>query len=280
MHFLIAIEGDEHSEQTIRLGVQLAGQVGGEVTLLTVAERDDDRPQAEAVLEEALAQISSEPVAVASKIVVGETATEILAEAEAGNYDLLIIGMRSSHSFLKRLQGLVSERVMAHAPCAVLIVKGQARPIGNILVCSSGAPGYKAPTSSMVELAPLFGDDAVTLLHVMSQISATPDAPNGWQLQADASELMEEATPEGQLLEERAAILRGAGYRVQAKVRHGLVVDEILDEVCSGDHDLVVIGAHGATGWRRRLLDDVARQVVKQIDSLVLVVPTADPDVS
>lgn len=279
MHLLIAIEGDEHSEQTIRLGVQLAGPIGGEITLLTVAERDGDRPQAEAILEEALAQISSEPVTVTSKIVVGETAAEILSEAEAGNYDLLIIGMRPSHSFLKRLQGLVSERVMAHAPCAVLIVKGEARPIRNILVCSSGAPGYKAPTRSMVDLAPLFSGDAITLLHVMSQISATPDAPNGWQLQADAGELIEEATPEGQLLEERAAILRGAGYRVQPKVRHGLVVDEILEEACAGSHELVVIGAHGATGWRRHLLDDVARQIVSQVDTLVLIVPTADPDV-
>ena len=69
-----------------------------------------------------------------------------------------------------------------------------------------------------------------------------------------------------------------AGYRVEAKVRHGLVVDEILDEACNGDHDLVVIGAHGATGWRRHLLDDVARQIVNQIDALVLVVPALDLD--
>jgi nucleotide-binding universal stress UspA family protein len=278
MHLLIAIEGDEHSEQTTRLGVQLARKVRGTVTVLTVAERESDRPQAETILVEALSLIDSETVEIASKVVVGETAAGILTEAEAGQYDLLIIGMRPSHGFLKRLQGLVSERVMAHAPCAVLIVKGEARPIHNILVCSSGAAGYEGPTRSMIQLAPIFGDNAITLLHVMSQISATPDTLNGGQLKADAGELIEEATPEGRLMDERAAMLHEAGYRVEAKVRHGLVVDEILDEACNGDHDLVVIGAHGATGWRRHLLDDVARQIVNQIDALVLVVPAIDLD--
>ncbi|MGD8585874.1 MAG: universal stress protein [Chloroflexota bacterium] len=276
MHLLIAIEGDEHSEQTIRLGLQLARQVDGNITVLTVAEHESERAQSEAILAEALSRIGPTSMEMTSKVVVGETASEILAEAEVGQYELLIIGMRPSHSFLKRLQGLVSEQVMARAPCPVLIVKGEARPIHTILVCSSGAAGYEGPTRSMVQLAPIFDGDAITLLHVMSQISATPNAPHGWQLLAGAGELIEEATPEGRLLEERAAILRQAGYRVQAKVRHGLVVDEILDEACNGDHELVVIGAHVATGWRRHLLDDVARQIVNQVDILVLVVPTVD----
>ncbi len=278
MHLLIAIEGDEHSEQTVRRGVQLAGQVSGKVTVLTIADHEGDRPLADAILARALSWLGSAATEVTSKVVVGETAAGILAEAEAGRYDLLIIGMRPSHSFLKRLQGLVSEQVMAHAPCPVLIVKGETRPIHNILVCSSGAAGYEGPSRAMVDLAHLFGDDAVTLLHVMSQISATPDTRDGWQLQADAGELIEGATREGRLLEERAATLRQAGYRVQVKVRHGLVVDEILDEACSGDHELLVIGAHGATGWRRHLLDDVARQIVNKVDTLVLVVPAAGLD--
>jgi nucleotide-binding universal stress UspA family protein len=278
MHLLIAIEGDEHSEQTVQLGVQLARQVGGKVTLLTVADREGDRPQSEAILAEALSRIDAASMEVTSKVVVGDTALGILTEAEAGRYDLLIIGMRPSHSLLKRLQGLVSEQVMARVPCPVLIVKGEARPIQHILVCSSGAAGYEGPIQAMVKLAYIFGGDDITLLHVMSQISATPDARNGWQLQADAGELMEEATPEGRLLEERAAILQQAGYRVQVRVRHGLVVDEILAEAFSDDHELLVIGAHGATGWRRHLLDDVARQVVNQIDTLILVVPAVDLD--
>jgi nucleotide-binding universal stress UspA family protein len=278
MHLLIAIEGDKHSAQTIRQGLQLADQVGGRVTVLTVAEHESDRPHAETILARALSLVSPEPVGLARKVVVGEPATTILAEVTAGHYQFLVIGMHPPYSLLKRLQGLVSERVMASAPCPVLIIKGEASPIRTILVCSGGTAGFEGPTRSMVRLTPFFGGNTITLLHVMSQISSTPDARNGWQLQADAGALIEEATPEGQVLEERSATLQQAGYHVQVKVRHGLVVDEILDEARSGEHDLVVIGAHGANGWRRHLLDDVARQIVSHVHTFVLVVPAPGPD--
>jgi nucleotide-binding universal stress UspA family protein len=55
-------------------------------------------------------------------------------------------------------------------------------------------------------------------------------------------------------------------------VRHGLVVDEIQAEARSGDYDLVVIGAHRGEGWRRILLDDLAHQIIVEMDRPVLVV--------
>ena len=161
---------------------------------------------------------------------------------------------------------------MARSPCPVLIVKGEARPFHNILVCSSGANGYEGPSRSVTRLASIFSGNGITLLHVMSQISASPDVREGWQLQANAGELMAEETPEGRLLEERVEMLQKFGFQVKAKVRHGLVVDEILEESHSGNYDLVVIGAHSTTGWKRFLLDDVAHQLVIQLDRPVLVV--------
>jgi nucleotide-binding universal stress UspA family protein len=49
-------------------------------------------------------------------------------------------------------------------------------------------------------------------------------------------------------------------------------VDEILAEARSGDYDLVVIGAHRGAGWERLLLDDLAHQIIEQMDRPVLVV--------
>lgn len=167
-----------------------------------------------------------------------------------------------------------SELLIARSPCPILIVKGETRPVEKILVCSSGANGYEGPSRSVTRLAPIFSGNAVTLLHVMSQISASPAGQQGWQLQATAGQLMEEDTPEGRLLERRVERLRRSGFQVKAKVRHGLVVDEILEEAHGGRYDLVVIGAHGSTGWKRYLLDDVAHQIISQIESLVLVVPS------
>ena len=55
-------------------------------------------------------------------------------------------------------------------------------------------------------------------------------------------------------------------------MRHGPIVEEILDEASTGDYDLVVIGAHREQGWQRVLLADIAHQIITRLDRPVLVV--------
>jgi nucleotide-binding universal stress UspA family protein len=105
----------------------------------------------------------------------------------------------------------------------------------------------------------------------MSQMTAGPGV-RGKQLRASAEELIQEHTPEGELLERDMEILEQLNLRAQPKIRHGLVVDEILEEARSGNYDLVVIGAHRGAGWERFLLDDLAYQIIEQMNHPVLVV--------
>jgi universal stress protein E len=274
---LIATGGDEYSDQAVRVGVLLARHVRAAITIMTVVAHESDRPLADAVLARALTLISSpangsEAIDVKTKVCVGEVITEITSEAEAANYDLLIIGSQPVHGILERIIGPTSERILSQSSRPVLIVKGETGSFHKALVCSSGVGGYQGPTSSVIRLSPILSGTTITLLHVMSQITASPDSPDGWQLQATADELMEEESPEGRLLEERASMLENSGFKVEAKVRHGLVVDEILEESSAGNYDLVVIGAHSTTGWKRYLLDDVAHQIITRADRPVLVV--------
>jgi nucleotide-binding universal stress UspA family protein len=68
--------------------------------------------------------------------------------------------------------------------------------------------------------------------------------------------------------------------RCRAKVRYGLVLDEILAEVDEGDYDLIVIGAHQVpedqpwSDLRRVLQLDMADQLLTHIHRPVLVVRT------
>jgi nucleotide-binding universal stress UspA family protein len=105
----------------------------------------------------------------------------------------------------------------------------------------------------------------------MSQICAGPGVRDK-QLLAEAEELMEEHAPEGELLEQDMKRLELPGVHARPKVRHGLVVDEILAEAQAGDYDLVVIGAHQGESWQRILLDDIAHKILMQMDRPVLVV--------
>jgi nucleotide-binding universal stress UspA family protein len=112
----------------------------------------------------------------------------------------------------------------------------------------------------------------ITVLHVMSQIVAGPTAPGEWQLYANAAELMQGSEPEGDMLRRDMMVLRRLDADVRPRVRHGPVVEEILNEARDGAYDLLVIGSHQARGWQRFLLDDLAHQIVVQVDRPVLVV--------
>ncbi len=164
------------------------------------------------------------------------------------------------------LLGSTAERVVTHAPCPVIIAKGKIGPVRRILLCDSGAQSVSLFNRFVTQLGRLIeGEEAVTILHVMSQMSAGPGVI-GRQLRASAEELMAEHAPEGQLLEQDIRLLERLNIHPQPKIRHGLVVDEILAEARSGDYDLVVIGAHRYEGWQNILLDDLARKIVAQVD--------------
>jgi nucleotide-binding universal stress UspA family protein len=281
MQILMTTHGAPHDGVALRFGVEIARRAGELPTVLTVVRHERDRPQGDAVLAHACKILELRVPKVSTRLRVGHPAAEIVREAEEGEYDLIIVGDSQNHNLATRfLQGSTAVRVVEHAPCPVMVAKGRAKPIHRILLCDSGAEspsvglraGPSVPSRFTAQLGGLLkGEEEVTLLHVMSQMSAGPGV-EGKPLRAGVEELIARATPEGELLEQDAAALERLGVHARAKVRHGLVVDEILCETQRGDHDLVVIGAYRGEGWQRILLDDLAHRIIVQLDRPVLVV--------
>jgi len=243
------------------------------VTVLTVIKHEADYAQTNLILNHARQLLASEIQTVQTKVRVGHPAEEIIREAEEGGYDLLIVGEREHHKLMTRfLLGSTAGRVVEHAPCPVIVAKGQIGPLHRLLLCDSDVDHPSLVNRFTSQLAGLIrGDEKITILHVMSQIGAGPGV-SGTQLRAAAETLMAEQTPEGRLLERDIHILEEVGVHPHPKVRHGLVVDEILAEAKEGDYSLVVIGASPGQGWRRILLDDLAHQIIVKMDRPILVV--------
>lgn len=270
MHILIATGGAPHSDVAVRLGGLIHQKMGGTLALTTVIKHETERPQAEAILVRAKTLIA-DITAIQTRILIGKPAEEIVREVGAGSYDLVIVGERTQHGLARRLLPPTTERVIAHMPCPVLIARGQVRPLRRVLVCEGGR-NPSLLNRLIARLTPLLKHiDELTLLHVMSQIAAAPGV-SGWELRADADELIQKQTPEGSLLEDDLARLAELNVRLEAKVRHGLVVREILAEAQSGDYDLVVIGAHQGKGWERYLLDNLAHEIISYTDRPLLVI--------
>jgi nucleotide-binding universal stress UspA family protein len=269
----LAAGGFLHSRATLRFGAWIAERNNEPPNLITVIRSEADRRQADAILASAAQMLQPTLPSILTKVRIGHPAEEIIREVEERGYDLVIVGERQHDSLVTRfLLGSTTVRVVEHAPCPVIIAKGKIGPVRRILLCDSGIEAPSLLNRFVAQLADLIkGEEEVTVLHVMSQISAGPGI-RGQQLRADVEELIENQAPEGELLEQDVRLLRDLNLDPYPKVRHGLIVDEILAEARDGDYDLVVIGAHRGEGWRRILLDDLAHQIIVQLDRPILIV--------
>lgn len=272
MPILVATGGAAHSTVALTFGAHLAAVSQSELTVLTVVKREEERPKANAILESTRFVLTPLCPQYKQIVRIGHPAEEILAEAEETPYSMLVVGEKQHHGLLTRfILGSTALRVVEHAPCPVVVVKGQIGEVKRILLCDSGFSTDPLVDKVALQLPRLLdGAESLTVLHVMSQMSAGPGI-DGHQLRADTGELIQEHAVEGELLAHDVNVLARTGHPAHPKVRHGRVVDEVLAEAREGDYDLVIIGAHRGSGWRRILLDDIAHQLVVNLDRPVLV---------
>jgi nucleotide-binding universal stress UspA family protein len=275
MRILIAVDGSPHAEAALRFGLQFVRRTDEAPTILVVIKHKAQRlaDQADVILSCAREIVQSDVPEVRTKTRIGHTAEQIVREANQGKYDLVIVGEKPGHGpGIHLFPGSTTSYVVDHAPCPVLVAKGKVGRIRRILLCDSGFRGPSVLSRFISELADLLGgEEEVTVLHVMSQMSAGPRV-EGSQLSATAAELIAAQAPEGELLEGDLEALKRPDIHPRPEVRHGLVVDEILAEAHAGNYDLVVIGAHQAQGWQGILLDNLAHRIVVGLDRPVLVV--------
>ncbi len=201
MQILPATGGSPHSEAALRFGAQTAHCTVGTLTVLTVIQDETHRHQGDAALSRAKGILASEVLDLHTKTRIGHPAEEIIREAEDNAYNLVIVGEKRRHRLMTRfLLGSTAVRAVEHAPCPVVIAKGKIGPIERILLCDSGVENPSLLSRFIEQLACIFdGDQTVTVLHVMSQMSAGPGVL-GEDLRADAADLLAARTPEGELL--------------------------------------------------------------------------------
>lgn len=150
---LVALDGSEHSVQALRTAIQIARKFNGKLTLvhvyaITIAPIVVPEPTAltpsgvpvvtpaevsrvieaarevgQRILDDGEKEAKSENVQVESTLKEGSTVQEITRLAKEDNFDLIVVGAKGVGRLREFLLGSVSEGVMKHAPCPVLVVK-------------------------------------------------------------------------------------------------------------------------------------------------------------
>lgn len=274
MRVLIATYPHAHDPAVLSYGLELAKACRAECTLAYVITRPGERTAGQAALAAQVQQAQQLGLLPQAELCLGQADEQIVHLAAQDGSTLIILGESKPDRFFGQLLAPASERVLANAPCPVLLVRGPApRQPRKILFLHGGQqalqtlPVFLSSAGSILQ-----PDGQMTLLHVMSHMGAGHQV-SGWELAADANELISRKTAEGEWLQQGMALLQPFGVGVTPKVRHGLVVDEILAEIKQGDYDTIVLGSHGSGTWQDFLIDNVTKQVIDGTKLPVLVVP-------
>lgn len=269
MKILLCTDGSSYTTRGLNLGTRVACAAANSVDILAVVEpgweEDTDR-----LVEAAATDLETAGISVTIHRRTGSIAEEVIRQAQATPYDLLVIGSRGRRGVARLLLGSVALHITERVPFSVLVVKGRVRDLKRFLVCSSAGPVSEHTIRFAGRLARAL-DASVTLLHVMSQLPLAEDAVLD-DLEASAEELIRRGSPEGAHFSQMLDLLTAAGVVTRAVVRHGLVRDEILAEAQGGQHDLLVTGAHVTPGLNARLVDDLSADILLAANCPVLIV--------
>jgi len=120
---LIATDGSKYSEAASREAISIAKRSGGTLIALSVAKKKENLLAAKESVDKVEAITEKEGIKVQALTPKGEPYKTIIKTAEEKKAGLIVVGSHGRTGIEKLLMGSVTERVIGHANCAVLVVK-------------------------------------------------------------------------------------------------------------------------------------------------------------
>jgi nucleotide-binding universal stress UspA family protein len=269
MKILICSDGMPAADNATLLGGLLAKACAAEMTLLGIVERADDEKPLREALEAQGQALRADGIQPQIAVKAGEPVAEILKQASTMPYDLVVIGSRRTGSSGLYWRTEKTYEVIKVIPAPVLVAMGAVKEVKRFLVCTGGKAYIDAAVALTAKVAAAVGG-TITLLHVMAEPPAL--YADLVSLEEDLERLLESGSELGRNLVRQKKELEALGVPVEVRVRHGIVVDQILAEAHEGRHDIIVTGSSEARGaLRHYIMGDVTRTIVNVADVPVLV---------
>jgi nucleotide-binding universal stress UspA family protein len=134
---LVGYDGSEPAKCAVDFALDLARHYGAALHVLAVARPPEfgTEVEAEAVIENSRrhyghalqpvkARLATESIESRFEVAVGHPAKQLLLYAERHGIDHIVVGHRGHSMFEHWLLGSVARQVIAHASCAVTVVRG------------------------------------------------------------------------------------------------------------------------------------------------------------
>jgi len=134
---LVANDGSEGAARALSAAVKLAKEQGADLHMISVEELPrfaasvdeliEEKSEAnhvyEALTRRAVAQAQAQGVNLTPHVAVGHPVTAISDCVASGGFDLLVVGFMGHSALYNRLIGSTTDRLVEHAPSAVLVIK-------------------------------------------------------------------------------------------------------------------------------------------------------------
>jgi nucleotide-binding universal stress UspA family protein len=135
---LLAVDGSEHALHAARTAADLARTVNAKEFHIVVAYDfippylgepnmqfaiDARIKEATTILDSAVKEVGELPCAIHTELIEGSHAQAIIDVATTRKSDVIVMGSRGHGTLAGLLLGSISQKVVAHAPCPVLIVR-------------------------------------------------------------------------------------------------------------------------------------------------------------
>jgi nucleotide-binding universal stress UspA family protein len=283
---LFASDGSEDSELAATTAGGLAKVTGSELHVLHVApafpdyfEPSDPEPgpterEGRRILDEQVKKIENVGGTVAqSHLRRGGAAEEVIDLAEELEVGLIVLGSRGRGRIRRALMGSVSDSVVRHAHCPVLVVRW--KPVvfpTKILLATDGSEEVVLAAQSAGDLAARTGSE-LHVVHVGETLGPGYSGYVGYEegVLPSAQEDLERQAQE--VLEAQVQRMGEAGASVtEAHLMSGRADEEIIFLAEQVGADLVVVGSRGLGGIRRARLGSVSDSVVRHAHCPVLMV--------
>ena len=270
MKILVCSDGSERARRALASAATIANATKAETTIFGIIEAEADEPRLLEALRTESRIFHQENVQLQIVTKFGDPVAEIIRRTGETAYDLVVIGTER-----KGAQGFFLPSTKAYSITEaiippVLVVPALRPDIKRILICSGGGAYIENAVRFTSKIAKDLSAQ-VTLLNV----TPLPAAMHGTILrrQEDEAVLLNSNSALARNLRTEKEIIETAGVSAVVRIRHGIVIREILVEIEENDHDLVVVGSWPVRdALRNYAIGNVMREIVNRTDRPVLVI--------
>ena len=256
-------EGGQHAmTQALALGRACAGKVYVLQVVKIIPEVEAVAPDLRVCLEEEIERQKAAAAAAAARQGVEmeyrilhsiSPFADIVAEAEKLKPQLIIIGRYGRTGLTRLFMGSIAARVIGLSPINVLVIpREDSLAFQRLLIASDGSSYSDAALMEATAMAARAGSEllGVAVAREEGEISETRE-----------------------ILQRMLTAANREGVSFQGISPQGLAADEGIIQVALENRvDLIIMGSHGRTGFKRLLMGSVTERVIGQAPCPVLVV--------